>query len=224
MGEFGSHSSPSIPGSNEVRGGTLALPAQDRETMANLKQTIRLIGVSAALLFTAGLFAQPGQTDMGEVSLVGGGAFGSTTGSHAAVGGSTGFAFARYAVFMVEALYMPLGNRTLVDHHDSVVQNSGLYDFNFALNLRVPLKYKVEPYGIAAPALLYNRSRQQTTLPGGGVAFVSGYSDLKFGFETGGGARYFIGNKWGVKGEYRYTISNRNFSRLVAGVFYQFGE
>jgi opacity protein-like surface antigen len=47
-------------------------------------------------------------------------------------------------------------------------------------------------------------------------------NDTDLGFETGGGLRYFVGEKWGVRTELRYTVSHRSFGRMLAGVFYQF--
>jgi hypothetical protein len=85
----------------------------------------------------------------------------------------------------------------------------------------VPLKHKWAPYGILAPALLYNTYQVQL-IPPGGVAYFSSHSATKFAFETGGGVRYYVEENWGVRGEYRYTISNLNFSSLLGGVFYQF--
>ena len=51
---------------------------------------------------------------------------------------------------------------------------------------------------------------------------MSGRQDFKFGWENGGGLRYYIKDDWGVRTEYRYTVSGQNFGRILAGVFYQF--
>ena len=55
-----------------------------------------------------------------------------------------------------------------------------------------------------------------------GAAHYHGNADSRFGFEVGGGARYYFGDDWGTMGEYRYTISTGNFGRVGAGMFYEF--
>jgi opacity protein-like surface antigen len=169
------------------------------------------------------VFAQPGETDVGEVSVYGGASFGSL-GSHAAVGGSVGLALARYAVVLFETTYVPLCDRALVPRPGVVARSSGLYDFNFAVNVRVPYRDRWEPYGILAPTMLYNRYDAQSIQPNGSISRLTGQSNLKFGFETGAGLRYYVRKSWGIRGEYRYTIATQNFSRLVGGVFYHFDE
>ncbi len=184
-------------------------------------------GVLSRLLlcgFVAGscsLWAQWGATDAGEVSAYTGIAFGAT-GARPTVGGSSGISASRYAIALIETSYIPLDNRTLAYHPGVFASSSGLFDFSFAVNVRVPVKERWEPYGILAPALLYNLYRAQVVQPNGTVVSRSGLSDWKFGFETGGGLRYYVREMWGIRGEYRYTISTRNFSRLQVGVFYQF--
>jgi opacity protein-like surface antigen len=167
------------------------------------------------------LRAQWGATDAGEVSAYGGIAFGAT-GARPTVGGSSGISASRYAIALIETSYIPLGHRTLAYHPGLFASSSGLFDFSFAVNVRVPVKQRWEPYGILAPALLYNLYRAQVVQANGTVVSRSGLSDWKFGFETGGGFRYYVRETWGVRGEYRYTISTRNFSRVQAGIFYQF--
>jgi hypothetical protein len=69
-------------------------------------------------------------------------------------------------------------------------------------------------------AILYNPYRVQGVRPDGTV-YTFGLDDVKFGVETGGGVRYFVREDWGIRGEYRYTVSTQNFSRIVLGIFYR---
>jgi opacity protein-like surface antigen len=166
----------------------------------------------------AAAYAQSGEGILGELSTYTGWAVGAL-GAHPVVGGSTAI-FSKYAVGLVDTSFIPLGGRTLV-HFDAPTRNSELFDFNFTVQMQVPLKYRIRPYGLFGPSGLYNRYQILTVQPQGPAVF-QGQSNAKFAFEVGGGFRYFIKDDWGVKTEYRYTISSQNFGRIVGGVFYQF--
>ena len=120
-------------------------------------------------------------------------------GAHFAIGGSAGGSVYRYLIILVESGYSPLGNYTLANHQGLVSRSSGLYDFDLAFHVRIPIKHRWEPYGIGAPALLYNRFQKQVIQPNGVITYASGKSDVKFGFETGGGLRYYIHEDWGIR-------------------------
>jgi opacity protein-like surface antigen len=121
---------------------------------------------------------------------------------------------------ILDTSFMPLGNRTL---RTGLVgtSTSRLYDFNFGGNILIPIHHRFTPYGLLAAGILFNTYDLVATRPDG-VVYVAGRSDVKFAFETGGGARYFVTEAFGVRGEYRFTASTQNFSRVLFGVFYQF--
>ena len=173
-----------------------------------------------AILLAAGLWAQEGEEDVGEVNFSCGLAFGGT-GTNAMVGGAIGISIDRYLVLMVEGRYIPMGNGTLVPYPGLLVHSSGVYDFSIPLEIRVPLRHHWEPYGILAPVLIYNHYRRQGFYSDG-TPYYFGGSDVRGGAETGGGVRYYLHKEWGLKGEFRYTITSRNFSTLSIGVFRQF--
>jgi opacity protein-like surface antigen len=186
----------------------------------------RLWAIFAAIfgvtVIPARMLAQAGSGDIGEVSGYTGVAF-QGIGTHPTVGASTGLAFSRYGIAFVDVSYIPLGSHTLRHYPSQVnVNNSRLYDFNFTINVRVPLRERWEPYGIAGAAFLFSSySVAPIRAPFVARAFV-GRTDANFGFETGGGVRYYIAKNWGVRAEMRYTASARGFSRFLTGLFYQF--
>jgi len=167
----------------------------------------------------SGAYPQPGESGQGEVAIYTGLAAGGV-GTHPAVGASTGLSLSRYVTGLFDASYSPLGSDTLRYSSKLVAKTSRLYDINFSVQVRLPIMERWEPYAMLGAAMLYNTYQAQAVQPGG-ATFVS-RNDLKFGFETGGGVRYYHGESWGVRGEYRYTFSTRNFSRILGGVFYQF--
>ena len=176
--------------------------------------------LALGLMFSLHGAAQQGETDVGEASVFAGAALGGT-GTHFAIAGSIGTVTDRYVIVMVESGYIPMAHRTLVAYPSTLVRASGLYDFNITTHIRIPLRSKWEPYGILAPALLYNHYQKAGTLPNGSGYYV-GADDVKFGFETGGGVRYYWRRDWGFRGEYRYTTTTRNFSSIMIGMFRQF--
>jgi opacity protein-like surface antigen len=179
------------------------------------------VGMGALALFvsTAAL-AQPGTPEDGEISAYGGMAAGSL-GNHPAVGSSFGRAFSRYCIALIDTSYTPLGSRTLLSYPGVVTDRSRLYDFNFSMHIRVPVQEKWAPYAIVGGGFLFNTYEKLVTNASGATVF-EGKSHAAFGFETGGGARYYVTEEWGVRAEVRYTISNHNFARVLGGVFYQF--
>jgi opacity protein-like surface antigen len=180
---------------------------------------MRIAALWAVVCATA--CAQAGDPNAAEVSTYAGVSAGSQ-GDHFTIGGSAGGSVYRYLVILVESGYSPLGSDTLAYHQGLISRSSGLYDFDLAFHVRIPIKPRWAPFGIAAPALLYNRYQKQIIQPDGVVTYASGKSDVKFGFETGGGCRYYVHADWGVKAEYRYIISTHNYSRVMLGVFRQF--
>jgi len=179
------------------------------------------VAVAWLVIGSASLCAQSGEryADIGEVSAYTGVAFGGT-GTHPAVGGTTGVTLNKYAVALIDASFMPLGSDTLLPF-SRLTARSHLYDFNFTVHIQIPVNHRWTPYALLGPALLFNTYQLQSIRPLGVVHF-SGQSDVRFGFAAGGGERYYVNEDWGVRGEYRYTVSTQNFSRILGGVFYRF--
>jgi len=168
------------------------------------------------------LLAQPGETDVGEISGYTGVTFGGV-GAHATVGASSGLSLSRHWIGLMDVSYMPLGSNLLPRYQGQVnVRNSRLYDFNLSAHIRVPLRERWEPYGILGAGGLYS-TFQLASIPSPGVAVTyKSRSTGSFAFETGGGARFYVAPTWGVRAEWRCTVSTRTFNRFIAGVFYQF--
>ena len=161
--------------------------------------------------------ASPGQSydsDIGEVAVFGGGSFGTAT--HGFVGASSGLAFSRYAMGLIEASFTPLGQITLRDRATiGSPRESRLYDFNLSFHIRYPVRESWAPYGILGGGLLYNTYHLAT-----GPAAAGGRIDnFRFGLVTGGGVRYYIGRDWGIRPELKVIVSSRVFTQLSIGLF-----
>jgi len=161
--------------------------------------------------------AQSAEAGIGELAVFGGGAFG--IGTHPFAGGSTGIAFSPYAVALFDFSYLHLGQDTLRRQPGIGAENSNLYDFNVSAHLRYPITRKWAVYGILGPSLLLNNYEVATTSGGGAPAYVT-RNDVNFGFHTGGGVRYHVNDRWGIRPELRVVISNQTYVAFSVGVFF----
>ncbi len=134
--------------------------------------------------------------------------------------GSAGAEVTRYVMVTGEAALIPMSNQTLLPAHAFSVRGSSLYDFNIGLQVRIPVKHRWEPYAMLRTGVLMNPYTAGFLGPNGAVVYV-GERHSKFALEGGGGCRYYVGERWGVRAEYRYTSSARNFNRILGGVFYR---
>jgi len=150
-----------------------------------------------------------------EMAGFGGGIFG--LGTHPTFGVSSGLAFSRYALGLLEVSYAPSGSDTLLPRADKQSpQNGHLFDFNTSFHIRIPVRERWAPYAIVGGGLLLN-SYQAITGSQGALMKIN---DYKFGFHTGGGLRYYVRDNWGIRPEFRVTVGSRTYTRLSVGVFY----
>jgi hypothetical protein len=162
-------------------------------------------------------FAQS-ETDVGEVSALGGGSFG--TGAQPAAMGSAGVAFSRHGMALFETSYMPLGSYTIQPWPArATVARSYLIDFGVDFHVRVPVGERWAPYGIVGTGLLWNILRQET-VDANGVAFGRRFYQFNGALHTGGGVRFYVRKWWGIRSEVRVTVSKQVYSQLLAGIFY----
>ena len=177
------------------------------------------IFLAANWAFTPGVVrAQSGYSDAGEMTAFAGGSFG--FGTQPMVGGSLAAAISRNATALLESSFQPMGKYTIQPWPaSSTVQRSYLYDFNFCFHIRFPVKDRWEPYAIAGVGLLWNKVRQNAAGPSGNAVY-NDYDQFNAGLHTGGGLRYFIGEKWGIRPEVKVIVSKQTYARLSIGIFY----
>jgi hypothetical protein len=178
-------------------------------------RTRTVLAAALCALVPAVLLAQPGETEMGETAAFGGGSFG--LGVHPVVGGSTGLAFSRYGMALIEASFIPMGQDTLRPQQPGATQQtSHLFDFNVSFHIRIPVRERWAPYAILGSGLLFN-SFVSIIGPERGYLAIDNFN---FGFHTGGGVRYYIRPDWGIRPELRVIVSNRTYTRMTVGIFY----
>jgi Outer membrane protein beta-barrel domain len=181
-------------------------------------QALAGITMTALALCACPLNAQERGDGGGEFAAMGGVTAGGL-GTRPVLAGSVGLGFSRYIMGLVETTVIPLNDQTLIPTGVAQVKGSVLFDFNFALHVRIPIR-KWEPYALFGTAVLMNPYTAGIAGPSGAVAYV-GERHSKFGLELGAGCRYYVKDNWGVRAEYRYTSSTKDFNRVLGGVFYQ---
>ena len=169
--------------------------------------------------------AQAGETDVGEVSgrvggTWGGGSNGLSGVSNYTVGASSGVAFARHGMVFFDTLFMPLGIHTIQPWPAPFsIDHSYLIDFGVDFQIRIPVKHRFAPYLIAGTGLLWDQIK---TLPAivDGVPLVRHFNQFNGALHTGAGARYYIGETWGIRPEVKVIVSKQVYTSVSFGVFY----
>jgi opacity protein-like surface antigen len=164
------------------------------------------------------LFAQSAETDVGEIAGYAGGVAG--IGSHPAGGVTFTTALSRYTLFGAELGFASLGSEGFHSPAGSVFSRSRLYDFNGHVNVRIPFRSHWAPYIVLGAGLLHSTAERAVSTASG--SSIEKTSDNDFAFHIGAGLRYYVTDKWGIRPEWKYYASDRNFSKLAVGVFYQF--
>ena len=139
------------------------------------------------------LHAQAGDTELGEASAFGGGHFG--PGTHPTVGGSSGMAFSKYALGLIEVGFTPLGNDTL-----DIVPVCLSRVPTCTISIRAFISaYPFESAGrrmaSSAGAFLFNSFRAISGPEGPKVAF----EEFNAAFHTGAGLRYYVRRDSGIR-------------------------
>ena len=194
-------------------------------------------GVQALFLgiFLFATLARAAEGGQGEIAGFGGVArLSDGGGSHAIAGGTVGVNIGRVIHLFGEFNYIPLGSASETTSYQGIAIHASatakMLNYGGGLHFRVPTgTSKVEPYFVTS----FGYGHQSVT--GNGSANYQGTPvsvsmDLSQGnayVGFGGGLRYFVGHRWGVKPEFRYQkyFGDGAGSIITAsgGLFLQFG-
>jgi len=178
-----------------------------------IKRTILATAAAATLLFGAtsarAESLAPGQTEVagfvGHVSDGGGATF----------GGGVQFAVSSRLLVGGEFAYLTGGNdyqfmNVGLDSHGTAFDANARYLFPIAANA------KLTPYVLGGFGIL----RASVSVSGGGMNFDA--SDSVFGVNLGGGARFDVGDSWGLQPELKWFISDGSNVRISGAIYYRF--
>jgi hypothetical protein len=195
-----------------------------RRAKTRRKSAWMLAGMLLAFCLAARpVSAQSGDTDAGEIAGRVGAAFGGGSpgmGTQISTGGSSGVAFSRYGMAFIDIGFMPLGQHTIQGWPDRAsVNRSYLLDFGVDFHIRVPVRHNLAPYAIAGTGLMWNMVRENATAPSGGPV-VNHWNQFNGALHTGGGVRYYVNEKWGIRPEVKVIVSKQIYTSFSVGVFY----
>ena len=177
---------------------------------------------AGALIGCIGFLPSPAraqaETDVGEVSALGGATFG--IGAKPAISASAGLAFSKYGMGLVTVTFMPMGQHTL---HGSVppstIDNSYAFDFGADFHIRIPIGERWAPYGIGGAGLMWNVIKQGA-VDSNGIRVVRHLDQFNGALHTGAGLRYYIRQDWGIRPELKVIVSKQVYTQFMVGLFY----
>jgi opacity protein-like surface antigen len=183
---------------------------------------ISLIATVGLLVITGVGYGQ--DMHQGQIEATGQIGFVSGIGTHGAFGGSVGGALNERVLVYGEFLYIPLGSSTVnvLGVNRSVSAR--------AFNLDGGLQYQFRKYGSMVPyagvglGLLHSVADISSSFSLQGLNFSTGGSSTDFYVNLGGGVRYYVTERWGVRPEFTIFAGPNTFVRIGAGVFYEFGK
>lgn len=136
----------------------------------------------------------------------------------ATFGGAYAKALSEKLFAVGEFSYIALGSQSAsivgVETSAKAVNFNGGVHYNFP-NL-FGNKSRLVPY--AGAGLGVTRVSVKASVAG----FSGGGSDSSFLFNFGGGARYYVGPKWGIRPEVMVFAGDGSYARFTVGVFYHF--
>jgi opacity protein-like surface antigen len=183
-----------------------------------MKGSRYLLLTTVGLLLPLSAQAQYAESEPGELSVFAGTTM--NTGVHPYVGATAGLDFGKYAIGLFDVAFTHLGSDTLRQPVASDVKDSHLYDFNYSVHIRYPIKEKWAPYAILGPSVLWN-SYSYGLSTSNGAKVYRGRDDVNFGWHTGGGFRYNVNDSWGIRPEVKVIITTRTYVVFSLGVFFK---
>jgi len=151
----------------------------------------------------------------GQLGLVGG------IGTHASVAGSVGAAYTERIFFQGELSYIPLGGGSVNLLGVESEGSAKAINFNAGAQFLFPRSAAIAPYAGIGLGILRSTASASTTF--GGQTFGSDTSSTDFYVNLGGGVRYYMSDRWGIKPEFMLFAGSETYIRVGAGVFFQFG-
>lgn len=148
------------------------------------------------------------------------------------IGAGANYAYAlnKYVYPYGEVSFLPVGTAETVKlGNTSFEYNARLADLHGGIHLRLPVNNRFVPYGVIAvggfrsfSASLEERNLQSGTL----INSRKLPSLMQFAFNYGGGIRYYLNNKLGLRFEVKGYGPTGNFGgtpiRIMGGIFFQF--
>jgi opacity protein-like surface antigen len=96
------------------------------------------------------------------------------------------------------------------------------FNFNVGGQYQFSRADSMTPYAGFGLGVLHASSSYSSTFGGTTVSGSSSSSDLYF--NVGGGLRYFVNERWGLRPEMMIFAGSNTYVRIGGGIFYHFGR
>jgi len=181
----------------------------------------RLVLMTAFVVVTS--IASFGQSVPGNFEVTGHLGIVSGIGSHGSFGGSLGVPVTDHLILSGDLSYIPLGGGSVTVFGSTMSSSAKAFNFNGNLQYQFKPTRSVVPYAGAGLGFLHSSfDTSSSTLGAGSFSATGSSTDLYF--NTGGGHRYYVKERWGFRPEFMIFAGSNTYVRFAGGIFYQFGE
>jgi hypothetical protein len=198
---------------------------KEKPTLKNNNLLMQVIAAAVACLVVASSgYAQ--QLDKGSIETTGQVGIATGIGTQASFAGTIGTAVTSKVFVLGEFGWIPLGGANA-----SGSTPGGSFELSTGgkvLSFMAGAQYQFNetrsfvPYAGAALGLVHASADFESSVPGS--AQNVHVSSNNFYVSFGGGARYYVKDRWGFKPEFMVFAGEDTFFRFGAGIFYQFGR
>jgi len=145
-------------------------------------------------------------------------------GTHTVVGVGGGKAIRNNITLNGEVSYIPLGSNSIDVLGVQSSYSLKAYTVDFGGQYQFKHVGKFDPYAGIGVGWIHSSASSSVNATIAGFNFSGGSSDNNAYVKFGGGGRYFVGDRWGVKPELMIYAGNNTFARISGGIFYMFGK
>jgi Outer membrane protein beta-barrel domain len=143
-------------------------------------------------------------------------------GTHASFGASAGKAVTNRVFALGEFGYVPIGGPSGSGTGFQFSSGGKVLTFMGGAQYQFSEKSSFIPYAGGGLGILHFSAESSATV--GGQTTSIDVSDNKFYVNFGGGARYYVKDRWGFKPELMIFAGDDSFFRFAVGMFYRFGR
>lgn len=147
-------------------------------------------------------------------------------GTHASLGISAGTAVNDKVFVLGDLSWIPLGGSSTTisspNNFFEVASGGRILTFTAGAHYQLNPNRSFIPYLGGGLGLLHSSGSVTQTL--GGVTTETSFHSNDVYLSLGGGARYYVSERWGFKPELMFFLGDESFVRFGAGIFYQFGR
>ena len=145
-------------------------------------------------------------------------------GTHGSFGGGIGVALSPRVLGYGDLSYIPLGGASNSVPALGLQAGASARAFNFNVGGQYQFTRSgyMTPYAGFGLGVLHSSSSYSSSFGGMTVSGKSSSSNLYF--NVGGGLRYFVNERWGLRPELMIFAGSNTYLRLGGGIFYQFGK